>query len=1360
MTELPAHPSRLLKFVAGVARWALGLTLAAWLILAAAWAALHGWIVPRIDSLRPQLEQQATRVLGVPVRIAAISAESAGVFPTVQLSGVTLLDEQGRAGLQLPRVVVALSPRSLLRLGFEQIYIEGPQLDIRRARDGRIFIAGTAFRASGQDDSRAADWLFAQPEVAIRGGTLRYLDELRGAPPVALTQLDLVVRNSGWRHAVRLDATPAPEWGERFSLRGQFRQPLLSRHSGNWQQWSGQLYAGFARVDVSRLQRHVELGALAVERGAGALRAWGEVQRGRLVGGTVDLALSEVEATLGAGLQPLMLRQVTGRAGGSWLDGGFELRADDLRFTTQEGVHWPGGALLLRHTDRGSSGGGEGELRADRLDLAALAQIAARLPLGETVHQALHTYAPAGQVDGLQASWRGPLAAPRQYQLRARVRALALAAHGGPARVPGVSGLDARLELTQAGGQAQLAMQDGHLALPGVFEDQLLPLQRLAGSVRWKIDGERISVQADDLGFANADAEGQARLAWRTADAAASSARSRFPGVLDLSGTLSRADGTRVHRYLPLAVPQSARHYVRDAISAGSASRVQFRVKGDLHDFPYAHGGPGEFRIAAQVKGVEYAYVPARLQPPGERPWPALSGLSGELVFERAGMTVRNAAASLAGAPRLQVQRTGARIADLEHPVVEVDGQVAGPLADMLALVRTSHIADLTHGALDAASATGAAELKLGLNLPVAELARSAVRGSVQLAGNDVRFVPEAPLVSGARGAVQFTESGFTLAGVQGRALGGPVTLEGGMRTPPRGEPQVRVRAQGTASAEGLRSAGLPDALTRLARQASGSTAYALTVGVRRGVAELLVTSDLSGLALQAPAPLGKAAPQALPLRFERRLTREAAASASAPREDELLVELGALARLAWVRALDEDGNARVLRGAIAVGEAAREPPALPAAGVVANAVFDEFDADAWLALLADAPGAAPATGAAPAPASLHDYLPTSVGLRAATLTAGGRSLHRVVAGASRQGSTWRANVDAAELNGYVEYRPGAAPADGAPAGAGLVHARLARLTLPRAAQEQVDALLADAPQPQALPALDIVVQDFELRGRRLGRLEIEARNRLGQDGRREWQLAHFNLAMPEAVFSSSGRWALASGAGARRTDMDFTLDIQDSGALLARLGMEGVLRRGKGRIDGQLGWVGSPLAPDWHSMAGQLHVDVLSGQFLKADPGLAKLLSVLSLQSLPRRLTLDFRDVFSEGFAFDFVRGDVQIERGVARTNNLQMKGVNAAVLMEGKADIEHETQDLHVVVVPEINALTASLVATAINPVIGLSSFLAQVFLRGPLMQAATQEFRIDGTWDEPRVQRVARQRAPSAAPPPTPASTQDKP
>ena len=95
----------------------------------------------------------------------------------------------------------------------------------------------------------------------------------------------------------------------------------------------------------------------------------------------------------------------------------------------------------------------------------------------------------------------------------------------------------------------------------------------------------------------------------------------------------------------------------------------------------------------------------------------------------------------------------------------------------------------------------------------------------------------------------------------------------------------------------------------------------------------------------------------------------------------------------------------------------------------------------------------------------------------------------------------------------------------------------------------------------------------------------------------------------------------------------------------------------------------------------------------------------------------------------------------GLARTSNLQMKGVNAVVLMDGQADIAKETQSIKVVVVPEINAGSASVLAGIVNPVMGLSTFLAQVILRRPLIDAATQELLIDGTWLEPRVTKINR-------------------
>ena len=283
------------------------------------------------------------------------------------------------------------------------------------------------------------------------------------------------------------------------------------------------------------------------------------------------------------------------------------------------------------------------------------------------------------------------------------------------------------------------------------------------------------------------------------------------------------------------------------------------------------------------------------------------------------------------------------------------------------------------------------------------------------------------------------------------------------------------------------------------------------------------------------------------------------------------------------------------------------------------------------------------------------------------------------------------------------------------------------------------------------------MADEFELSGKKLGRLEVEAINQVSpaaRDTQREWLLKRFNVTMPEAVLNASGSWRLqAPGPGAqanlpadpmrdrRRTNLDFKLEIKDSGDLLARYGMKNVIRKGKGKIEGQVGWLGSPITVDYPSMSGNFNVALEDGQFLKSDPGIAKLLGVLSLQSLPRRLMLDFRDVFSEGFGFDFVRGDVIISQGQARTNNLQMKGPNAVVLMEGSTDIARETQAIKVVVIPEFNAAGAALVYTAVNPVVGIYSLLAQWLLLKPLVQANTHEFFIDGTWVEPRVTKVER-------------------
>ena len=1377
-----ATATRTLKTLSVATRLLLWLVLAAWALLAVSWGALHLWIVPRIDDWRPALEGWATRAVGVPVKVGAIRAESGqgghvwlpdflpGLAPSLELTDVRLLDAQGRDALRLPSVRTTLSPRSLWRLGFDQVLLQAPVLDVRRTAQGRIEVAGLDLSGPASGDTAAADWFFAQPEFVIQGGTVRWTDDLRGQPPLALSALDFVLRNTARRHEFRLDATPPADWGQRLSLRGRLREPLLDlrqRRAGQapWHNWSGELYADLPHADVARLRVHADLSEWGVEvrSGQGALRLWADVTGGRIGGVTADLALQTVQAQLGPQLPVLAIDELQGRLSAQWGDEGYGFATDDLRFRTQGGQVWPGGRLSVQHS-RGRAGQVGTVLAADRIDLGALAAIATHLPLSSTTHGWLARLQPAGLVQGLSASWQGAAPGVAGYRAKGRVQGLALTGEDsgqtsafGPYPLPGrpgIRGAAVDFDLDQDGGRAQVAVQDGALELPGVFEERWLPLQRLATDARWTVQGERIDVWLDRLSMANADAQGTGQAHWHTGDPATSPARSRFPGVLDLSATLTRADATRVHRYLPLSVGPDARRYVREAVRAGAADRVDFRVQGEVWDMPFnTPGAQGTFRIAAGLRDVDFQYVPAFLQVADEVPWPGLRGVQGELLLDRAALRLTGVQSGLDGAPNVRLGQASIAIADLAHTsTLVVSAQAQGPANEVLGFVRRSPLNAMTGEALAQAQVSGPANVQFRLNLPLYAVTRTSVQGTVQFNGNDVRITPESPLLARATGTLDFSEQGFAISGAQARLYGGDLRFDGGMRPDARGVPRIQFRGQGSASAEGLRDAGL-GFVSRLFANGSGSAAYSAQLGFRAGEPELLVTSNLQGLALQLPAPLGKTAADSLPLRLETSvLSTTSGVDGELALTDRLKVDVGPAAQplLALHYERDISGpEARVQRGSIALGLGAGENAPLPATGVAANVHTPQLDADAWEKAFTSATGVGVRAPAEAASAASLSYLPTSLALRTDRLTLDGRGFHRVVVGASREGGgPWRANIEADELAGYAEYRQ---PSGNQP---GNVFARLARMTLAPGAASEVEQILQ---QPSSVPALDIAVDELTVGNRLLGRVEIEAVNRGGAPRQREWRLTKLKLAAPEARLTATGNWAsTANGPGtARRTALSFTLDIDDSGQLLARLGREGLVRGGKGRIEGNIGWLGSPLSLDHASLSGQVKADIERGQFLKVEPGAAKLLGVLSLQALPRRLLLDFRDVFSEGFAFDFVRGDARIEQGVLRTNNLQMKGVNAAVLMEGSADLARETQDLTVVVVPEINAGTASLLATAVNPAVGLGTFLAQLLLRSPLQSATTQQFHITGGWADPKVDKIeAQPRGSNPAARPSPA------
>jgi uncharacterized protein (TIGR02099 family) len=1315
-----------LRWYVRLSKWLLGLALGFWALLVLATIALHFLIVPRIIDWRTEIESAASKAWGVQVSIGELSSVSDGWVPSFEVTDFVLRDAQNEEVLRLPKLRASLSPASLFSLTLDRIELDAPVLEVQHNTDGSWRVAGMAVGTT--DSSAFADWLFRQPAIQIHGGQVRWVDEQLQQAPVLLTDVHLLMHNGLRSHELRLDASPPADWGQRFSLQGQFKQALLNGRASDVSTWQGRVYAELPQVELVKLGAYIKAwSGMELSSGEGWMRVWADWNKGTWQEPTLDFGLKQLNLVATNNLPAMAVREASGRLMlQAWQDGaGHQMRAKELKAVLDDGQTWSSGDARLAWRNEGDLWAQQGELQMDAVSVAALARMAERLPLAADVRSQLVQAQPQGQLQQLDVRWSGAHTATPTYNISGHITELGLksSAPNSPAQAlwwPGAEQVQMQFQFNELAGQAQVDIQDGSLSLVDWLEEPRIPLQKAKAEIAWKKQGQTWEMSVNKAHLHNDMAQAEFNLTWKQGTA------NQPLGDLNLQATILRMEARSLHRYLPQALNTQTRHYMRDAITGGAFSQVKLALRGPLDRFPFAKETEGEFSIKAPFQQATYHYVPGPSLLRRDTPmWPALQQLSGELLINSNRLQVKSGVARMGPGGTVQVPKLDVQINDLSEPVVEVNALVKSNLMEAVQLVRSSPLADKVGNMLSAVQTTGAAEQQLRIFIPLGNPSLSRVQASLKLDGNDVQWAAHLPRFYKARGTLNYSESGITANGVRLRVLGADAKLDGGLRfNDSLTEGPTRLVLQGAVSAEALQQAPELGSLSSLAGLLKGEANYVASLGLRAGQVEYALSSNMQGMTIDMPDPLNKPRDAVWPLRIDSQVMR-----GSAKPQELLTASLGSVFSAKYLRDNSAVNNTLV-SGLLQLGQII-ESKDTPDKSVVLQIKHPAFNVDDWLQTISPWMDSHQSKATPVTRNAFAAYAPNRIEVNSGELVFLGRSFHQVQSSAEKLARQWRIQAKATELQGTAEYRP---VQDGV--GARLL-ARLTYLVIPPAVLEEVETTLAESPKD--MPALDIVVDNLEMRGIAMGRAEIDGFARTGTTGAREWVLNKFNLTTPEASFQSKGQWGGPGKAAAKRSQLDFTLQIQDSGELLERFGHKGAIRQGKGRMAGQVGWQGSPFSPDYTTMAGQFNVNIERGQFLKADPGVTRLLGVLSLQSLPRRLTLDFKDLFSEGFAFDFVRGDVFIAQGIASTNNLQMKGVSAAVLMEGRADIQRETQDIKVVVVPELNAGTASLVYSAINPLVGLTSFLAQYVLRRPLMKSNTQEFRVEGSWKEPKVTKV---------------------
>lgn len=1358
-------------------RWRVALSVIGWTLVtayflfAALILGLRYWVLPHVGQYTGLIERQVSAVIGERVTIGEVTAGWDGLHPELDLRELRIHDRNGELVLELPAVEAVLSWTSLLvnSVRFHSLALDRPDLAIRRDAQGGFHVAGLALVKAPAGEPGFADWLLAQSEVSVRGARLTWSDEWRAAPPLELSGVDLVLRNSGSSHRFALRASVPRNLASTLDLRGD----LSGRDPAQPRTWSGKLYAELDYIDLAAWRSWIDY-PVDLTAGQGGLRIWAGFADQRLTEFTADVALGKVQARTGAQLPVLELDYLSGRLGARRSQvrdqTKTEIAGRRLTLRTGGGVALPPAEFLLKLDEKpgveGAASQVQGDFSADALDLEPLARLSGFLPLPGPLSQWLEAAQPRGHVQDLKLVWSGAGEQMQQYSVKARFAGLALRPHG---QVPGFSGLNGNLSASQKEGSvsfnagrapALLGVRDARtrempavLDLGVVLGGQPLQLDSLSGETSWTLGQAKSEFRFRNVNFANADAAGTVSGSFST--------RPGAHGVIDLTGSLSRAEARAVWRYIPF-IDNGLRDYLRAAILAGQSRDMKLRLKGDLDRFPFADARQGQFSVTARISDGELNYIEG---------WPRIAGIAADFAIEGAQLSVRAQRAVTAGT---RVTSARAVIPDLFHgePQLNVEGQVEGAIPDFLRFLDVSPVGRMIDNVTRDMRGTGNGRLQLRLDVPLTKPDKTRLAGNFTLQNSQVSFDPDLPPLIQTNGRLDFSETGLQIKGITGQYLGGPVTVNAQTR-----DGGLSIAAQGNASMAAVRR--LVGSVPGL-EHASGNAAWRGSIGVRHGVLDIVVDSTLQGVVIDLPAPLGKAAADSLPLRVERSNAGDAETvkrfrGLRAPaRGDLVAVTLGTPAApaatpaagtaattttaatgtgpaaagagpagaprsLSVLAARRPDGRGGYVldRAAVGVNEAA----ALPAnAGISVSGNFTYLDMDRWQPVLmatfgsagspvpAAGTGATPGTGAGTAstaggPAALPGAELGGINFRVGTLDVAGRRVHDLSLRAQPRAGQWNANVDSREIKGEVRWRP---------EGRGVVQARLAHLVVPgeRPAPPAGPAGAPDSGTSRDLPALDVVAESFTLKDRQLGRLELVAVN-----DARDWRIEKLVLSNPESSLKADGVWQ--SWAARPSISLNVMLETADLGKFLDRLGYPKIMANGNSRLEGRVGWAGSPAAPDFPTLTGNLKLSAERGQFLKADPGVAKLLGVLSLQSL---VTLDFRDLFREGFSYDTISSTATITKGVVTTNDFYMKGSSAQVRMSGNVDLARETQALHMRVVPSLGD-GASTVTTAIlaNPILGIGLTVLQRLLKDPLGQVFAVEYDVTGSWDDPKVART---------------------
>lgn len=1239
---------------------------------------LRLWLLPAVRDFRRPLESRIGALIGETVRIDALSARLHGFRPELSLGGFHILDSEGRSALTFSTVRLNLDTFRTLAAGdlrFDRIEVVGPRLSLRRRQDGSLAVTGLTLQ------EQPPAWLLTGRHISLRDAEVDWQDMRTGAPPLVMGKVNLSLRNNGARHRLSAGFVLPESLGRSLRLILDTRGDLFSAAG-----WGGTVYLEGKGLDASRLATALPPLPFGLRSGSTDARLWARWRQGSFeaVAGELHIRNPVLGHLADSGTDSRLAMKA--------LDGGFRWerqpggwRLDLNRFRPALHQAWPDTRLAVAVNRTADGALASLSAGASHLDLADLRLALESLALlDRDTGASLHALAPRGTLENPRF-FHSPSALPgRRWAFCGRFRDLGLNPQGTQ---PGIAGLDGEACGTAESGGASLTATRGKLALPGLGIKKPIGLEPLRAELSWQQTGTDWTLTIPSLSAHNADftAESRGRLTLpKTGEGSPS---------LELESWIGGMELTALPQYLPAGLIPDTASWLRQALAGGKISRWNLRFHGPTHDFPF-YKQEGTFESDIDLRNLDLRFHPA---------WPPLTQADAQLKFRGPRMEATLHQGRLGKGELIEAQGS---IEDMNrNPWLSATGTIRAGVTESLDYLAHSPLREIPERLRRHLGTSGNADIALNLRVPLGSTAgATAVAGTATFHDAGLRIDGLDLGIQNLEGPLHFGQGGLAAEGIKARFLGEPAQI-----AIKQGNGEITVGLNGRAGIPALQQQ-FPAAPWGYAR---GAVDYRLSLHVPETLdttdAPLRMTleTDLAGIALDLPVPLGKAESATRALAIETRL----GGSGDLP----VALTYGTDLR-AQLRFTGRESNLRLASGAIAWGRPL--PAADPAPGLSLSARLDALDLGEWLRWWKAMPGG----GGAPLVA------PRRLDFAVRKLAFNGAPLGAFALVLNREAERWQGRIETDHGSGQLSVSVDSVRVD------------LDTLELP----EKLDGILAErAPStvpggqdeidPATVPGLKFQTRRLLWKKTDLGPLELETeRHAHGMI------LKKLTLTGKTHTLEVHGDWTRTP----RRlpsTHIEGKGHLDSLGDFLAALGRNGKVRDTPSDLEFTLDWPGSPYRFSAGSVAGSFHLNLGKGALLEVEPGLGRVIGVLNLNSFWRRLALDFSDLFGKGWDYDGITGSFRIGNGQAVTESFLIDAASARIIANGRVGLVDRDLDQTVAVIPHTSAALPIAGALAGGPAVGAAVFVAQELIGEQVDNITATRYSVRGPWENPTITRI---------------------